>query len=57
MSKQTVAGQQKLIDDENKIINSIVRHYKGRKMPEYEKSYIKDLEKKIAERKAWIGRQ
>ena len=54
MPKQTVSGQQKLIDDENKTINNLLCYYKDRKMTAYEKSYIKDLEKRIEERKEWI---
>lgn len=57
MAKQTVKGQQRMIDGELKIIESITRYYKGRKMPEYEKMYIKCLEHKIAERKMWIAEQ
>jgi hypothetical protein len=57
MSKQTIDGQQKLIDKEKQIINNIICHHKGHKMPEYEKLYIRDIQKKISERQKWIEQQ
>jgi len=57
MPKQTIRGQQELIDDLNKIIHNLIKYYKGRKIPDFEKAYIKCLEKSIAERKAWIAEQ
>lgn len=57
MSKQTIKGQQQIINSERRIIESLSYYYKSCEMPEYEKMYIKDLEKKIAERKAWINQQ
>jgi cell fate (sporulation/competence/biofilm development) regulator YmcA (YheA/YmcA/DUF963 family) len=54
MAKQTIKGQQKAIREENKIICNIQTYYKGRSMPEYEKMYIDNLQKKILERQAWI---
>ena len=57
MAKQTIEGQQKAIDEENKIISNIKTHYRGRNMPEYEKMYIEGLQKRILEREAWIKDQ
>lgn len=57
MPKQTIEGQQKMIDNENGIIKKIKTHYKSRKMPEHEKMYIQSLEKKVEERKGWIEAQ
>lgn len=57
MPKQTIEGQQKQIDGERQIINNIRCYYKGRKMPNYEESYINCLEKKISERQEWIEQQ
>ena len=54
MAKQTVKSQKQMIDSEHKIIENIVRYYEGHELPEFERMYIKDLEEKIAKRKAWI---
>jgi hypothetical protein len=57
MPKQTIEGQQQMIKEEQKIIENLLQYYKRRKIPEYEKMYIKDLEEKISKREAWIEQQ
>ena len=54
MAIQTIKGQQQMIIEEQTIIKNIINHYNSYKIPEYEMMYIKDLEKKISERKEWI---
>ena len=53
----SIRGQQKLISDEREIVNSLLRCYTNRKIPDYEREYIKILEEKIEERKKWIEQQ
>lgn len=52
--KQTIAGQQELLEDESRIIGNIRNHYRGRPMPAYEISYVEGLQERIQERQKWI---
>lgn len=54
MSKMTIEQQIQAIEEEQRIIDSITKH---KPIKEYDILYIKDLKKKINQRKEWICEQ